>query len=390
MANVLVVIPARGGSKGIPRKNLARVGGHPLVGRAVRAARAARLPTTVAVSTDDVEIAETARRYGATVVERPATISGDTASSESALLHAVDALAEKTGSPADVVVLLQCTSPFVTAEEVDATIEPVASGAAESAFAAVPFHHFIWNRADDGAARGVNHPGGERKRRQDLAPQYLEAGSVYAMKIESLRAVGHRFCGRTEIVEADPERVFEIDSPDELDRARAIAPLHDGDALTQRLPRPVGGIVFDFDGVFTANTVYTDEHGTESVRAHRGDGMGISLLRTAGIPMVVISKERNPVVTARCAKMGLPVFHGVDDKVALLTSWLSERDIAAETVVYVGNDVNDLACMEVVGAAVAPADAHPTVLAAADIILSHGGGQGAVRELADAVLRTID
>lgn len=152
------------------------------------------------------------------------------------------------------------------------------------------------------------------------------------------------------------------------------------------LPEPLAAIVFDFDGVLTDNRVLTFQDGTEAVVGSRSDGMGIELLRRAGVPMVVISKERNPVTSARCAKLGLEVAQAVDDKVAVMVEWLARHQLDLANTIYVGNDVNDLPCMRLVGCAVSVADAHRSVLAEADVVLPLPGGNGAVRYLADAIL----
>ncbi|GGW84680.1 hypothetical protein GCM10010297_01570 [Streptomyces malachitofuscus] len=148
---VLAVIPARGGSKGVPAKNLAPVGGVPLVVRAVRECRAARHVTDVVVSTDDQAIAAAARQAGAEVVLRPAAIAGDTATSEAAVLHAMDAHEALHGAPVDVVLLVQCTSPFLTREDIDGVTAAVAHEAADTAVTVAPFHGFLWRDADAGA-----------------------------------------------------------------------------------------------------------------------------------------------------------------------------------------------------------------------------------------------
>ncbi|MFF5704056.1 cytidylyltransferase domain-containing protein [Streptomyces sp. NPDC012794] len=230
--NVTAVIPARGGSKGIPGKNTAEVGGVPLVARAVLACRGAAHVTRVVVSTDDAAIARAAREAGAELVDRPAELGSDRASSESALLHALDVLEERHGEPVDVLVFVQCTSPFTTPEEVDGTVLAVVRDGADSAFTAVPFHGFLWGTGPDGAgpghhAHGVNHDSSVRLRRQDRTPEYLESGSVYAMRADGFRRHGHRFFGRTQLVPTAPERAIEIDEPGDLARARALAPLLD-------------------------------------------------------------------------------------------------------------------------------------------------------------------
>jgi N-acylneuraminate cytidylyltransferase len=146
----------------------------------------------------------------------------------------------------------------------------------------------------------------------------------------------------------------------------------------------------DFDGVFTANTVYLNEEGVESVRCDRGDGMGVSLLREAGLPMFVLSTETNKVVAARASKLKLPVLHGRSDKLTDLREWLSTNGHLMERTIYIGNDVNDVGCLREAGFAVAPADAHPTAKAVADHVLSRNGGCGAIRELADLLLPLLE
>lgn len=238
---VLAVIPARGGSKGVPGKNLAEVGGIPLVARAVRACRAAPAVTDVVVSTDSEAIAAAARAAGAVALRRPAAIAGDTASSEAALLHALDSFEELRSVTVDVVLLVQCTSPFLTPSDVESVAAAVASGAADSALTVAPFHGFLWRTGPDGAGAGVNHEAAYRPRRQDRPEDLLETGAAYAMAADGFRAARHRFFGRTRPVVTDPARVLEIDDPHDLARARLLTPLLDTPSpdTPRTLPPPV-------------------------------------------------------------------------------------------------------------------------------------------------------
>lgn len=145
-------------------------------------------------------------------------------------------------------------------------------------------------------------------------------------------------------------------------------------------------VVFDFDGVFTDDAVILDENGKESVRCSRGDGMGIERLKAAGVKVAVISKERNKVVAARCRKLDLPCWHGVDDKLTLLQRYCAELGVAQENVAFVGNDVNDVASMAWAGVGVAVASARGPAMAVADWRTNAAGGEGAVRELCEAIL----
>jgi YrbI family 3-deoxy-D-manno-octulosonate 8-phosphate phosphatase len=394
---VLAVIPARGGSKGVPAKNLAPVGGVPLVARAVRECRATRLVTDVVVSTDDPSIAAAARAAGAEVVLRPPAIAGDTATSEAAVLHAMDAHEERAGAPVDVVLLVQCTSPFLVREDVDRVARAVAENGADTAVTVAPFHGFVWrdgDGSDDGdngdmaiGGHGVNHDKSFRPRRQDRPQDLLETGAAYAMDAAGFREHQHRFFGRTELVRTDPARVLEIDDPHDLARARALAPLFDAD-LPGSLPTAddIDAVVLDFDGTQTDDRVLIDSEGRETVSVHRGDGLGIAALRRSGLRMLILSTEENPVVAARARKLRLPVLHGIDRKDLALKQWCEEQGIAPERVLYVGNDVNDLACFALAGWPVAVANAHDAVRGAARAVTTVRGGDGAIREIASWIL----
>jgi N-acylneuraminate cytidylyltransferase len=149
-------------------------------------------------------------------------------------------------------------------------------------------------------------------------------------------------------------------------------------------------VVFDFDGVFTDNKVYVDQDGAEAVVCDRGDGMGIALLRERGVRAMVLSTEVNPIVSARCRKLKLPTQQGLEDKARALAGVARENGLDLNRVVYVGNDINDLACMKLAGFAVAVADAHPSVLDVADLVLTRTGGHGAVREICDLILEHVN
>jgi YrbI family 3-deoxy-D-manno-octulosonate 8-phosphate phosphatase len=145
-------------------------------------------------------------------------------------------------------------------------------------------------------------------------------------------------------------------------------------------------LVLDFDGVLTDNTVTVRSDGMEHVTCWRGDGIGTSALQAAGVPVHVLSKERDPVVGVRCTKLGLPFAQGIDDKVPALTALAAEHGVPLTAVAYVGNDVNDLGCLELVGLPIVVADAHHDVLKAAAWITTARGGRGAVREVCDRLL----
>ncbi|GAT73740.1 putative transferase [Microbacterium sp. HM58-2] len=378
--STVAIIPARGGSKGVPRKNLQRVGGIPLVVRAIRAASDADGVDLVAVSTDDEEIAAVSAAAGARVIRRPAGISGDTASSESALLHALDEL-EGEGIAVGVVAFLQATSPFIPADVLSDAVAEVRAGRADSVFSAQETYGFLWREGGDGAAEAINHDAAVRPRRQDREPHHLETGAFYVFSAAGFRASGHRFFGRTRIAAVPEWTAIEIDDEHQLRIARTLAALHE-----PAHPIPAKAVVTDFDGVHTDDTAIIDADGHERVRVSREDGMGVSLLRRAGVPMLILSTEMNGVVRARGRKLQVPVLHGIDDKETALRAWAADGGIDLADIAYLGNDVNDLPAMRIVGWPVAVANAHPLVLEEARVVLSRTGGNGAVRELIERVL----
>lgn len=377
----IAIIPARGGSKGVTKKNLRVIGGLPLIARTVRSALKAARISAVYVSTDDDQIADVARAYGAIAIARPAELSDDRAASEFAILHALKHL-ETLGVVPTITVFLQCTSPFTTAKQIDAVVSAVESTGAASAFAAIPDHSFLWTAANTGFAQGVNHDeNAPRKRRQELAPQYREAGSIYAFRTNDFVRAGHRFCAPTVLVPVEGPS-FEIDSEQDLQLCQAWSSLTEASEHFS-LPPFIDALVMDFDGVITDDRVLVSESGTETVICSRSDGLGISLLLATGIQLLILSKERNGVVLARAAKLGIPALSGIDDKKPHLQHWLETRSISAANTIYLGNDLNDIPCMLSVGWPIAPADAHPAVREIARYVTAKSGGRGAVREVAE-------
>jgi 3-deoxy-D-manno-octulosonate 8-phosphate phosphatase (KDO 8-P phosphatase) len=143
--------------------------------------------------------------------------------------------------------------------------------------------------------------------------------------------------------------------------------------------------VFDFDGVFTDNRVWTNERGEESVVCSRSDGLGLRRLDEVGVAYVIVSTEANPVVGVRARKLGAEAVQGVDEKLAALREQADAHGVELEQVAYLGNDVNDADCLRSVGLPVVPVDAWPEIVPLARWVLSRAGGDGCVREFCDGV-----
>lgn len=385
----IAIIPARGGSKGILRKNIFPLAGKPLITYNIEQALHARLVSRVVVSTDDAEIAAVSEKFGAEVVWRPLEISGDSASSESALLHTLDFLQQNEAYQPDIVAFLQCTSPLTLAEDIDGTIQALLDEGADSSLAVIPFHYFLWQPKENGDVEGINHDKRVRKLRQEREPQYLETGAVYAMRANGFTQVKHRFFGKTAMYIMPHERRLEIDEQVDFQIAEMLIREQQHKYKLDLLPKSIAALVLDFDGVFTDNKVVVFQDGREAVLSNRSDGWGIGQLKQTGLPILILSSEPNPVVQARADKLGIPCLHGIKNKGETLKQWIVEQGFDSAQIIYVGNDVNDISCMDQVGCAVAVADAHPDVLKQAALVLEHKGGNGAIREICDLIMERL-
>ena len=383
MSSIITIIPARGGSKGIPRKNLAPLCGKPLIAWSIEAALGASSVGRVVVSTDDDEIASVSRRFGAEVVMRPAEISGDAASSESALLHTLDSLRAPEGCDPDTVVFLQATSPCRTPTDIEEALQHFREKQADSLFSAC-VEHFVgrWRRQQEGI-KPLNYDPCSRPRRQEFAPEYVENGNIYIFRSSILRETGSRLGGKVSVYEMPRWKSFQIDEPEDLIAAEGFM-----SRLIREDDRPLGAIkllVLDFDGVMTDNRVLVDENGVEAVWCSRADGLGVAALLAAGVRVVVLSTEENPVVAARCRKLKIPCIHGQPDKKQALMDLAVKENLAPHDIGFVGNDVNDLGCLHWVGVPIAVADAVQEVRSVAAVVLARRGGRDAVREIADRI-----
>ena len=383
---VVAIIPARGGSKGIVAKNIQPVAGKPLVVHSIEHALGSPGVDRVIVSTDDSRIAEVATMAGAEVIVRPANIAGDAAPSEAALLHSLDALRTENYEP-DIVVFLQPTSPLREPEDVEAALQTLIREKADSLISVTPLHAFVWQR-NGGEMQSVTYDYRDRPRRQDIAEHFTENGSIYVFRPWVLRELGNRLGGKIAIYPMSFAQALQIDEPNDLELANALAAVPQKYRARGRF-KDLRLLVVDFDGVMTDNRVIVAEDGSESVECHRGDGWGIARLRDAGVEVMILSTEENPVVRARGDKLRIAVTQGCKDKGAALRSLAADRNLSADQIAYIGNDVNDLECLAWVGHPIVVADATAGVRKSGALVTTRKGGDGAVQEVADWVLSDI-
>ena len=398
---VLALIPARGGSKGIPRKNIRLFAGYPLIAYSIAAGLQAETVTRTIVTTDDAEIAEIARNYGAeTPFMRPVELAQDHTTDLPVFQHALAWLEEHENYHPEVIVHLRPTTPVRPPELVDQAVRLLMTHPeADSVRGITPARdtpYKMWMVEAEvrpikplltapGMAESYNAP------RQTLPVIYQHTGLIDAVRPAII--LEHNSMTGNIILPLifDPAYAADLDTP--RDWAQAEESI-----LRQRpkmvwpgtprrsMPENIRLLILDFDGVLTDNRVWVDQDGREMVAANRSDSLGISRLRQAGVPTVVISMETNPVVAARCRKMNIACIQGENDKATALKKLLAERQVEAREAIFLGNDVNDLPCFPLVGWAVAVADALPEVAQRADFILRRSGGHAAVRELCDLIL----
>jgi N-acylneuraminate cytidylyltransferase len=405
MTDILALIPARGGSKGIPRKNIRNFAGYPLIAWSIAAAKHSELVTRIIVSTDDEEIAAVAREWGAeTPFLRPAEFAQDKTTDLPVFEHALKFLEEIEGYHPDIVIQLRPTSPIRPRGMVDNAIRILLNHPDADCVRGVvpagqnPFKMWRFNGEDkplnpllqvDGIAEPYNAP------RQILPPVYWQTGHIDAIRVSTIAEKNSLTGDVIYPLTIDPKYTVDIDTLPDWTKYEAV--VYSGLEMVspakprRTMPADVKLIVCDFDGVVTDNLVLTDQDGKEIVSASRSDSMHIKTLREKGIELMILSSEPNPVVLARAKKMGVEAIHnvGLKDKGRALSELLDRKGIRAEQVIYIGNDLNDLPCFEIAGWNVAVADAYPEVIRAADYVLSKMGGRGAIRELCEMMLKKL-
>jgi N-acylneuraminate cytidylyltransferase len=302
------------------------------------------------------------------------------------LIHTLDTLRERDGYDPGLVVFLQATSPLRRGADIDRAIETLEREGADSLFSACPMHGFVWRHDPDGSWKSFSYDYRNRQRRQDAPEDVVENGNIYIFRPSILRSTGNRLGGRVAVYRMNYTDSLQVDEPGDIEMISRIMPAPEPEVLGERL-RSVRLLVLDCDGVLTDNRVSVSDDGRESVSFSRADGFGLARLKEAGVNIAVLSKETSPVVSARCRKLNIPCIQGCDDKLPRLRELAQEAGYGASEVAYVGNDLNDLECLQWVGFPIAVADAVHEVKHAATIVTQRDGGQDAVREVCDLILR---
>jgi N-acylneuraminate cytidylyltransferase len=257
----------------------------------------------------------------------------------------------------------------------------------------------MWRFSDDAQpmkplleVEGITEP--YNAPRQILPPVYWQTGHIDAIRASTIQQKKSLTGDVIYPLVIDPRYTVDIDNLSDWAKYEALARsglemvTPGASSVVKRpIPEKIDLVISDFDGVITDNRVWVDEDGTEFVAAYRSDSIGVQLLREIGVEVMILSSEPNRVVEARARKMDVQVIHGVGihEKGRVMREVLEQKNIKAEHVIFIGNDINDLPCFEVAGWAVAVADAYPELIDAADFVLSKPGGHGALREVCDLI-----
>jgi YrbI family 3-deoxy-D-manno-octulosonate 8-phosphate phosphatase len=402
MTEILAIIPARGGSKGIPRKNIRSFAGYPLIEWSIAAAKQSELVTRIIVSTDDEEIAAVARECGAeTPFLRPAEFAQDNTTDLPVFEQALQWLEENENYRPEIVIQLRPTSPIRPTGMIDNAIRILLDHDEADCVRGVvpagqnPFK--MWRFAGEdkpltpllkvpGIAEPYNAP------RQLLPPVYWQTGHIDAIRVSTIKDKKSLTGNVIYPLVIDPRYTVDIDNLSDWAKYEALAKsgleMVTPGKTKRPMPEKIDLILCDFDGVITDNRVWVDQDGHETVVAYRSDSVRVKDLRAIGIEVMILSSEPNRVVEARARKMGVEAVHGValHEKGRVMREILEQKHLKPENVVFIGNDINDLPCFEEAGWSVAVADAFPDVIRAADFVLSKNGGHGALREMCDLIL----
>ena len=249
----------------------------------------------------------------------------------------------------------------------------------------VPQKRFHWRNDAQGYAHPTNYDVFHRPRRQEFDGYLVENGAFYITSKADLIKSQNRVSGNIKAVEMSEDTFFEIDEPSDWVIIEALMKKN-GIKAVEGIPE-IKLFLTDCDGCLTDGGMYYSEHGDELKKFNTRDGMGFGLLRQKGILTGIITSEKVELNRRRADKLKLDILEsGCKDKVAAATKICAERGIALENVCYVGDDINDVELIKLVGYGCAPSDAMPQAKQAADYVTKAKGGEGVIREVIEAFL----
>lgn len=385
MGKIIAFVPARGGSKSIPLKNIKSFCGRPLIYWSLYSLEQSPLVDYIVVATDSDEIESAVRSFGfnkTQIYRRSDKNSTDTSSTESVMLEYIEAANLDND---DIFILVQATSPLTESIHFSEAIEIFKNEQYDSLLTCVRNFRFFWY--SDG--RSKNYDYRDRPRRQDFVGELMENGAFYISSVHNILKDRNRLSGKIGIYEMPDYTAFEIDEPDDWIILEGLMKKH---VLSKKkFNLNIKIFLSDVDGVLTDGGMYYSEKGDELKKFNTKDGMGFQLLREAGIKTGIVTSENTLLVKARAKKLKIDYLcqgkYG-KGKLEVVKELCAEEGISLNEVAYIGDDINCLELLSSVGLAAAPSDAIDCIKALPGIIvLNKKGGEGVFRDFVEMYLK---
>lgn len=376
---IVALVPLRGGSKSIQKKNIKIIAGKPLCAWVIEQALKVKEIDEIYVSTDDKEITEivTSIDTRIKIVDRPAEFATDTASTESVMLH-FSSIVEF-----DLLITIQATSPLTQASDFQKGINLIFSAQFDSILTGTRLKRFFWEKVDE-IAHPINYNYKKRPRRQEFKGTLMENGAFYITKKNILTTDKCRLGGKIGFLELPKENAVEIDEPGDWDIIESLLWKNQKNNLLGQIK----ALVIDVDGTLTDGGMYYTKNGEFLKKFNTRDAKGLELIQKTDIEVILLTAEESDVVRARAHKLSLKnVYYGIKNKMPKLQEICETLGITLNEVAYIGDDINDLDCLLNVKFSACPSDAHPEVLKKVSYICKRNGGNGAVREICDLLLK---
>jgi N-acylneuraminate cytidylyltransferase len=383
MGKVIAFVPARGGSKAIPFKNIKPFCGKPLIYWSLIALQRVSMVDEIVVATDSDEIAKVVSNFHlnkVNIYRRSAENASDTASTESVMLEYIN---NKKLSESSIFMLVQATSPLTETIHFEEALEIFSKGRFDSMLTCVRSFRFFWN--SDGTSK--NYDFKLRPRRQDFNGELMENGAFYINTVGNIQVQRNRLSGKIGIYEMPEYTAMEIDEPDDWQFMESLMRKH---IISKQEKKKIKLFLTDVDGVLTDSGMYYSENGDELKKFNTHDGMAFKILREAGIKTGIITSENTKIVERRAKKLNVDyLFQGKREggKLAAAIEICKKEGIKLDEVAYIGDDINCIQLLSNVEIAACPFNAQPSVKNIAGIhILKMKGGEGVVREFVDLIL----
>ncbi|XP_070710699.1 N-acylneuraminate cytidylyltransferase A [Pempheris klunzingeri] len=384
--HVAALVLARGGSKGIPLKNIKMLAGVPLIGWVLRAAVDSDMFDSVWVSTDHDQIEKVAKSWGAKVHRRSPEVSRDSSTSLETIQEFV-----RLNPEVDVVCNIQATAPCLHPFHVKKALEMITLHGFDSVFSVVRRHQFRWQEVKEGCGehtKPLNLDPGSRPRRQDWDGELCENGSFYFTTRDLILNKGLLQGGKVAYFEMLPEYSVDIDV--DIDWPVAEQRVLRYGYFGRTTPEVVRLMFCKVSGCLTDGMISLSKAGEEMVSMNTRDNTGIRMLQREEVEVVLLTSKEEPMATSLVDKLakrtGCEVVQVGEEPLNDLKSLVEQRSLAWKDVAYMGNDKPDVRCLNLAGLSAVPGDAPVGAVNAAKYTCHCNGGKGAIREFAEYIL----